>query len=289
MRPLDRLRDEPATDPSIARVLQLMRETGHWGNLPGFLAGLQTARRKPKGWQMERVARKACLVGKEGLVVQCVRSAEITGLGLWEVGVVRELMWAAMRRAQAGAWRRNAVERGLLFAEMVWVLLQDPKQAVPRGSGLVNPRGRSEVVGVLLQLHAAMAIVTQGGTEGVKVQDEGKRVGKYVRLLLASWDNARLGVTEKGDDHEANRQLMRWAPVWHGMKLAREVLGKDSSLGRELTVKLCQVEPVLQKAQERVLLAQTAPATPADLAHQEEGIRRGVKVYDDLSAATVSS
>lgn len=267
MFPLDHLRDEPNTDSSIARVLDLMGEAGDdgWKNLPEFLMGLKATKRKLKGHQMEKIARRACLAKREGLVKQCCMRVQDTGLGLWEVGVVRELMWAAMRRAVEGGWEKDGLKRGLKFAEDLWVLMQDQQHLKPEGKLSLNPMRRPEVVGVLVQLHAAK---TAALGEGRK---EAETLKRYVAILLAIWKNADWGLPKNWND--ANFKLLMWTPVWHGMKTARQLLGDDTKMRTELDMRLVHdVEPVLRQARDLVL---TRPP--------QEGTRRGAKLYDTLS------
>ncbi|MCJ1265001.1 hypothetical protein MMC22_004876 [Lobaria immixta] len=268
MVPLDHLRDEPNTDSSIARVLDLMGEAGDdaWQNLPEFLMGLRSSKRKLRGYQMEKIVRRACLAKKEGLVKQCCMRVGDTGLGLWELGAVKELMWAALQRAYEGGWEKDGLRRGLKFAEDLWLLMHDPRhQRRSKGKPLVWPRHRPEVVGVLVQLQAA---ATASLGEG---ENRGEKLKEYVKILLATWKNGELGLPRNW--HDANQKLLTWTPVWHGMKTARQLLGDDKEMRNNLGMKLVQeVEPVLQRARDLVL---TRPP--------QEGVRRGAKLYDALS------
>lgn len=270
MVPLNHLRDEPNTDASIRKVLDLMGEAGDgaWQNLPGFLIGLKSAKRKLKGYQMVKIARRACLAKKEGLVRQCCMRVTDTGLGLWEPAVVRELMWAASRRAHEGGWEGDGLKRGLEFAEGVWSMLQEPlhQDLKPKDKAFVDPLRRPEVVGVLVQLHAAKTAAERNKTDTLK---------KYVKILLATWNKDDLGTPENW--HDANQKLMMWTPVWHGMKTARQLLDDDPGMRKELGIKLVKdVEPVLHKARNLVLT--TAPA--------QERPPRGAKLYDALSTVS---
>lgn len=268
MVPLDHLLDEPKTDLSVSRVLDLMGEAGDdaWQNLPEFLMGLKSAKRKLKDFHMEKIVRRACLAKKEGLMKQCCMRVEDTGVGLWDIGIVRELMWAALRRAYDGRWEKDALRRGLKFAEDVWLLLQDPRHQTPDGKRLVDPMRRPEVVGVLLQLQAANTAALGGGRE------ETEKLQKYVKILLAVWDHTEFGRPK--DWNDANLKLMMWTPLWLGMKTARQVLGNGTEMGEKLRMNLVHdVEPVLQRARDLIL---TNPP-------QEGKTRRGAKLYEALS------
>lgn len=103
--------------------------------------------------------RRACKQGKEGLIMQCMKQVERTGLSLWDAGAAREMMLASVRRANEAKWTKNGVAGALKFAESVWSLMQDPRHALPKKrDGLVDPMSRPEIVGILLQLHSANAL-----------------------------------------------------------------------------------------------------------------------------------
>lgn len=160
LRPLHRA-DEPRTISSLAKILDLLPQAGEgaWENLPAFLAGLKISKRKLKGYQMEKIVRRACKQGKEGLIMQCMKQVERTGLSLWDAGAAREMMLASVRRANDARWTKNGVAGALKFAEAVWSLMQDPLHALPKKrDGLVDPMSRPEIVGILLQLHSANAL-----------------------------------------------------------------------------------------------------------------------------------
>lgn len=160
LRPLHRS-DEPRTISSLAKILDLLPQAGEgaWENLPAFLAGLKISKRKLKGYQMEKIVRRACKQRKEGLIMQCMKQVERTGLSLWDAGAAREMMLASVRRANEARWAKNGVAGALKFAEAVWSLMQEPLHALPKKrDGLVDPMSRPEIVGILLQLHSANAL-----------------------------------------------------------------------------------------------------------------------------------
>ncbi|KAL9124552.1 MAG: hypothetical protein Q9175_008211 [Cornicularia normoerica] len=135
----------------------------------------------------------------------------------------------------------------------------------------MNPRGRPEIVGVMVLMHAVKAVKLGGG------KDERGMVEKYTEVMLKKWENSR-GIMEIDvqDWSDANYKLMVWAPIWHGMKMARQIVGAGSPLGKRLGEKLRQdLEPLIQKSQAIVLAH--AP---------EEGTRRGLKMYEDILQAS---
>lgn len=207
------------------------------------------------------------------MVHDCLRQVESTGIGLWEVRVAREVMWGATLKAIQADWSEEGVERGVKFAEDVWELCFDPRHT-ERMRGVEDAKKRPEILGVLVQMHAAKAVMYGGG------KDEEGLVSRYTKMMLKLWGNAEaeLMVSEE-DFYDANYKLVMWAPVWHGMTMAKKVLGPDSPLGRQLGERLSQdIEPLVQAA---VAILQANPP-------QGGGKRRGLKLYEDMSSLQAS-
>ena len=136
----------------------------------------------------------------------------------------------------------------------------------------MDPRRRPEIVGVMVLMHAVKAVKLGGG------KDEGGLVEKYAEIMLKRWENSRedMVIDDKEDWSDANYKLYIWAPVWYGMKMARQVVGAGSPLGKRLGEKLIQdLEPLVKESQAIVL-----EYTP------EEDTRRGLKMYEDVVQAS---
>lgn len=271
LHPLDKRRDEPATRSSFAKVVELMGESGDWGNMAGFLEGLKVARRKLAGWQVEKMVRRANEGGKMGVVHDILRRVEKTGVGLWDVGVCREVMRGAVLKATQSGWSEEGIEKGVKYAENIWELMWDPRHVEEQKKVGMDPRRRPEIVGVMILMHGVKAIKLEGG------KDEGGMVEKYAEIMLKRWENSRgIMVVDEQDWSDANYKLCVWAPVWHGIKVARQVVGVGSPLGKRLGEKLSQdLEPLVRKCQ-AIILAH-AP---------KEGTRRGLKMYEDILQAS---
>ena len=263
LHPLDRTKDEPNTRRSFDKILALMGESADWTNLPDFLGGLKTARRKIEGALCEKLVRKANEAGQMGIILDCLRRVEDTELGLWNIRVAREVMWGATARAVQGEWSQEAIEKGVKYAENVWEMMWDPRHAKP---DVGSPRAQPEILGILVQMHAAKAALFGEG------KDEVGAVQRFAALMLKHWGSADLRF-EEGDWHKANYVLVMWSPVWHGMKMARKLLGEETPLGKSLVHKVEQeLEPLLRKAQ--IMLEEAAP---------ESRKRRGLIIFEELS------
>lgn len=271
LKPLDKRRDEPATRSSFAKVVRLMSESRDWRNMAGFLEGLKVARRKLAGWQIETMVRRANDGGKMGVVHEILRRGDKTGVGLWDVGVCREVMRGAVLKGVRSRWNKGGIDKGVRCAESIWELMWDPRNVEQQKKIGMDPRAKPEIVGVMVLMHAIKAVRFGGG------KDEGDKVGKYAELMLKTWESSRaMMVVDAQDWSDANYKLMVWAPVWLGIKMARQIVGAGSPLGKRLGERHSQdLEPLVQKSQ-AIVVAHTT----------EGGTRRGLKMYEDMLRAS---
>lgn len=280
LRPLHRA-DEPRTISSLAKILDLLPQAGEsaWENLPGFLAGLKISKRKLKGYQMEKIVRRACKQGKEGLIMQCMKQVERTGLSLWDAGAAREMMLASVRRADEAGWTKNGVAGALKFAEAVWLLIQDPRHALPkRRDGLVDPMSRPDIVGILLQLHSANALHQLPDPPN----NDMSAVRSYATMILVQLshlDPSELSlppptsssistsssspasssssppIVPKEIFKAANEKAHLYSPLAHGMRLALQLLTttaspEDVKLRTQLQQRSSQLDKLLEDCKE---------------------------------------
>ncbi|KAL9130255.1 MAG: hypothetical protein Q9217_001505 [Psora testacea] len=257
LHPLDHQKDEPKTRSSFAKAMALMAETGDWRNLPPFLEGLKTARRAIKGWQFEKAVRLANESGKQGVVMECLRRVEETGMGLWDLGVAREAMWGAVWKVIQGNGSEEAVGRARRHAESVWELMWDAKHTENMG-GETDVRRRPEVLGVLVLMHA--------------MAKDKEAAEKYAALMFKSWGNASLELQD-GDWNDANHKLLMWAPVLAGMDTGNKLFGKGNPIGKTIVEKRKrEVKPFVDRCLN--VLGNDA---------MQGGKRRGVKLYEELT------
>ncbi len=245
-----------------------MYEPRDWENLPGFLAGLHAAKRRLDAGQLEMMVRRANEQGRQGTVMECVRRAATTGVGLDEVRLVREVMWGARVRAWRAGWSEEGVGRGLRQGEQMLELLEDPNCSVGRGVEGERFGRMPDVVGVVLELAAVRAVRYGGG------EDEDAKVAAYAAATVAGLRTQAL-TTDLGASglHDANYELQRWAPVLHGLRLAVDVLKAKPQLAKDVSDSARKLEEVVSKARDLVLAN-----TPQDRT------RRGLMVYDDISS-----
>ncbi|KAI4146109.1 MAG: hypothetical protein L6R39_003593 [Caloplaca ligustica] len=109
-----------------------------------------------------------------------------------------------------------------------------------------DPKSRPEIVGCLLWIRAVRSVLLEEG------KDERGEVRRAAEMVMAVWSNREMNVDES-DWNDANYKLMMWAPVWHGMVMAKKVLGDNTRLGRSMETAIKEdLEPTLEKANEIV-------------------------------------
>ncbi|KAI4213111.1 MAG: hypothetical protein LQ351_004265 [Letrouitia transgressa] len=257
-------KEEPQTRRSLNRMLDLMKEGRDWINLPAFLENLWLSQRTIKGWQMAKIIRRACESGNQGIILECLRRMEKTGMVLADLEVARAVMWGGMKRCMQSDWAEQGLEAAERYLNSVWNLMEDErhvKKEIQRTKK--DPRMRPEIVGVMLQVQAARRALYGEGAEKESVQ-------RSAEILLASWDNIEADVDEL-DWNDANWKLMMWGPIWHGIKMALGFLG-ESPLRMKLENKMTKdLEPKIQKAREVVLACAPQPEK-----------RLGLSVYEAL-------
>lgn len=243
-------------------------EDRDWRNLAPFLEGLRTAGRRLGEGQVQKMVRRACEKGRLGVVLDVVRRVEGTGVRLEGVGVVGEVMLGCVGRAMTDSWGAEGVKEGERYARAFWGMLWDERHRVGKPAG-EDVRRRVEVVGVVVQMLAVKIRKTgEGSVDELRGLVE-RLVGCWGWGELDKWGAEEV---EERDWSEANTLLVHWAPVWHGMVVARTVLGAESVLGRQLGEKVEAAEAALKRAREVV---KRAP---------DSETRRGVRMYDQLLA-----
>lgn len=187
---MDRRTEIPNRTKLLNQALELMAKEGEsgkgWVNLPSLLAGVEGARIAGRGRKGEREARRmgkvvrmAGNVGRLGVVVQCLREVERTGMSLRDAEVLDEVLWQLHAHAQRGEWSEEAVGRARKWAEQVAGLLERQEHG---GGSYVRGRDvrmQPKVIGVFLELAAVNAYKYQGG------KDVDGKVKAYTERLLA--------------------------------------------------------------------------------------------------------
>ncbi|KAL8675715.1 MAG: hypothetical protein Q9224_007401 [Gallowayella concinna] len=236
-----------------------------------FLTGLQTAKRRIRSGQLEKMVRKMAEKGGLGVVMEIARRVEDTGMKLGDVGVTREIMWGAVWRCMNSGYTEEAVRDGAKFVNAIWEMLSEERHVDKTIRGRDgDPKTNPEIAGVVMWMRAVQSTLFS------ESKDPDDQVKKAVETVLAVWKNADLKINEEGRGwYDANHKLLMWAPVWHGMKISRKILGQNTSLGRDLTSTITlDLEPTIQKAIEV-------------LSRNDNTKRRGLGFYEMLEKAKI--
>lgn len=224
-----------------------MQTKSDWDVLPGFLEGLRGSKRKLTRDMAEKMARKAGQAGTVGMVIECLRRTERTGVRLDNVALARQVMRGALHTAILSGWSEEGVTKAAKQAGVIMELIEDPAQVPsehePRE---LDPRRAPDVVAIAMAL-AAFKVLKVGDGEGRDVL----KVEKYAKRVLDLWKNAELQLgasTGQVGWTEASQKLLVWAPVAQGMGWAIRALGEQSQTGKRLgKVLKADVEPVVVK------------------------------------------
>lgn len=273
MLPLNCMRDEPRMSTSLHRINQLMREARDYRNLASLMIGCRNSKRVLRKPFVEQTVRSACEQGNENAIMECLWKVDKTGLKLWHHNIAETLMFRATWMAVDEDWTEGAVNRGLGFAEKLWVMMQDPKHIE---AGLPNPTYNPLIVGVMVQLHVAKAVKFHG------YKDIQKKAVKYTQRLLALWDKLIFPVDCAKID--ADNNLQKWAPIWHGMKMARKAPGVNKEMREELDERLQEVRYALESARKVLRISPKLDSVQPDEKLNYD--RRGVKLYEKLSSVS---
>ena len=284
---MDRTKDIPNARKQLFKALGLMKERKDWNNLPSILIGLKNAGVMLAPWQDIAITRKAGAADRIDVILECARRGSNSAFLLRSYASATEIMWQLQHKAVGSNWAATETEKAFSWAESISNLLEDPQHS---GGKVVDAerdvRVQPSVIGILLQLSAARAILFQGG------EDCDGKVAQYTARLLGSpaihmlkfenWQQrfqasqrqyvADLDIDERVHDPIAsNEYLTQSAPVLHGLKLALKISGPVEGL------KNLEVELEDSIAAQRITMLENAFVTTSDGQQL-----RGLRTYDEL-------
>lgn len=273
---------------------------------------------------MEKIVRRACKQGKEGLIMQCMKQVERTGLSLWDAGAAREMMLASVRRANEARWTKNGVAGALKFAEAVWSLMQDPRHALPKKrDGLVDPMSRPEIVGILLQLHSANALHQLPDPPSSKHMSAVRSYATMVSVQLSLLDPSELSLTPppppplpspvisstsnssppplpsssssppiipKEIFNAANEKAYLYSPLAHGMRLTLKLLTTITSSAENVNLLRTQLQQRSTQLDNLLEECKSVLEKKAveELGYDEEGVKKEFKGLEALKVLHVN-
>ncbi|BDD59650.1 hypothetical protein MPDQ_001769 [Monascus purpureus] len=247
LRPMNLL-ERPKTK-EIANIVSLMKTKSDWNNIIPFLSGLRMSHRSLSSGRWQWLIRKAGEADALGIILECAKQSERTGLRLNTTELVQPLFFQIHRMAQVAEFKDPAVSKALGLAKQFVELMETPEHIEHDMSW--DPKRKPFVIGVFLELNAARALNESGGN------DETGDVLAYARRLSASWDRGNFSTYSK-DWYQADELLRENLPIFNGLKLALEVNGIDlqmsvkSSLESNLEQVRKQIAALMEMAPEKV-------------------------------------
>lgn len=233
----------------IANVVSLMKTKSDWNNLVPFLAGLRMSNRILDSGRWQWLVRKAGEANALGIILQCAKQSERTGLRLNDVAVVQRLFFEIHRMAQKAEFKDPTVSKALSLARQFIELMETPEHV--EHDVLRDPKRKPFVVGVLLELSAARAL------NEYESKDKTGDVVAYAQRLISTWELGNFKRQTK-DWYEAENMLQENIPIYNALNLTMQVHGveADKSLRDPLKTYLQQVSrqigALTQKAPEKV-------------------------------------
>lgn len=295
---IDKVKDLPNTRRAFFEAVDLMKEKRDWDQIPNLLQGLKNAGTNLKPHFLLILIRKAAVVGRMDVMIECARRVDATGFRLNDPELVAALMWGIQCKAITSEFEAKETKKALAWAEMLLVIMEEDRHAGRRVILESDPRRRLEVVGAPLQLAAVRA------AKHLNLKDEHGMVQKYAeRAVAASLGHGPPLQEEQRADHHAtiggitsegraakdsrrvqlaierNAWLRSAVPILHGMKVAQLILQPASHIAVELKSKADALETIIN-AQRELLLEENS--------HKDHPFF-GLFLYDQLLGQRASS
>lgn len=212
LRPMD-----PQSRPTLKEAyetISLMKNPQDWNNIIPFTSGLRMSKRPVKEDRWEWIIRKAGEAYSLGIILECAKQADRTGLQFKDYGIVRRYFFELHRMAQNVEFKGPAVSKALGLARQAVDLMEAPQHIVRNWGN--DPKRKPFTIGVLLELSAARAL------DQYKGNDEGGLVATYVQRLLGVWPRNNFSITAK-DWPSKDLMLQENVPIYNGLVLALQV------------------------------------------------------------------
>jgi hypothetical protein len=203
--------------------------------------------------------------GRHEVILECLLRAEDTGMQLKEPVFATRVMLAIQQRALDTDWHEHELAKALKWAELVVVMMEEPKYAGSRVlAGKDDPRLQPQVIGILLELASVKAVKYLEG------RDVDGKVAEYSTRLLGMPLDFEPPASES--KYALNPWLWAHVPVLHGMYEALKVLDPSSPVAEGLRTKSEVLDSMVSTTYEEL----------ADLASKENKSLFSLKMYEKL-------
>ncbi|KAE9992196.1 hypothetical protein EG327_009809 [Venturia inaequalis] len=237
---LDVTKDQPRKKV-LLQFKDMAKESKDWANLPALLEGWHHARPNTPASIIAPLVRQASKAGQLSTIIQCLWQVEKNGLSLADPLLRFTIIQSIRINALESGWG-NITKRSFKQIQTVLELMEKPGHCGSRTVSDSDPRAEPFCIGVALELAARRVQNEFGG------KDEEGFVATYFKRLtsalgqqkseLSSFSIEQMALTSGQaydgltvDEKRAafGRFLSRHLPAWHGLKLAKRILGNSVS------------------------------------------------------------
>lgn len=212
-----------------------MKESGNWQELPNILEGLHrihtefpTKHQNTKLRQdtIKKALRLATQAGHLPTVIRCLKAAKVTGVTLNNDEHLGDCLWEFRKYAQTNQWSQESLQMVMQNLTEFAQLLESEHHGTGRKLRHNDPRTRPAVIAIFLELNAIHALKYND-----KKDQDGKVKMYAERLMACCGANYQASKGFLGDVNALNspEEFRGNFPIWHGLKLARAVLGHGTA------------------------------------------------------------
>jgi hypothetical protein len=157
----------PNRKKQLSHVLRLLRngEPGDWKTLPNLLRGLHMMGKDPPARVRAKIIRLATMKGQFGIILQCLKVANNTGLTLRDPETLEATIWGLRQIADQQDWSEEATATAIKHANEVASQLESEAHGTGKRIRKDDPRRDPFVLGVFLELAAVYAWRFKGGKD----------------------------------------------------------------------------------------------------------------------------
>lgn len=241
LRPME-LTERPDKAKTLVQISRLLGQDDSpeaWSNLLPFLEGMTSAHEPVPPSFLERIARKANMIGTYRFVIECAEQARRTNVSLSDPFLTRELFQGCHERALDVSFKGDGFERAARQAQHI-VLLMEKAEHCGRQSlrpGQVDMRRSLFVNSVVLEMAAARAFFASAK----RSDDDGEVARSVARVIQLSQSttsrlpdltmpefNSQKAKDPKRNDSynkmgKAAQRLEGLLPLWSGLKFASKL------------------------------------------------------------------
>ncbi|KAF1991278.1 hypothetical protein K402DRAFT_459987 [Aulographum hederae CBS 113979] len=253
----DKAEDIPNKRQLFFQATQTARSREDWLNMVGLLEGFTAANSKGirAGW-LEKWVKYAFSSGQVEVVMMALRAVKTSGLSLRHEEVLRAVLWGLHGVGRGGVdeevpgvvvgdWDVEATSTAVMLVQDVADLMEWEGHCGSRKVDVTDLRASPKLVGLMLELFAVQARLTEG--------DVGKVKTYAGRLLDCIKQQGELFETKTKADlkdrYETKHYIRGYIPVWHGLVEAKALLGDDRPQPQFFDQTLQTIEGYLEQAQ----------------------------------------